>query len=73
MITEFNVYPCADTLADYVLPFTYGNISQARNLLMGQKLSETVINNAYVLSMLRKGKLREAAVYGKCKSYSKCK
>ncbi|CAK9831471.1 Leucine-rich PPR motif-containing protein, mitochondrial [Anthophora retusa] len=63
MITDFNIPPCIDTIADYVLPFTFGNLSYIRNLLMKYGISESVINNAYVLLMLKKSMVKQAAIY----------
>ncbi|CAK9816173.1 Leucine-rich PPR motif-containing protein, mitochondrial [Anthophora quadrimaculata] len=63
MITDFNIPPCIDTIADYVLPFAFGNISYVRNLLMKYGINESVINNAYVLLMLKKFMIKEAAIY----------
>lgn len=67
MINDFNVLPCIDTITDYVLPFTFGEISCIRNLLKKHNISETMINNAYVLLLLRKKKIIEAAIYSKSK------
>ncbi|XP_043595736.1 leucine-rich PPR motif-containing protein, mitochondrial isoform X3 [Bombus pyrosoma] len=63
MINDFNILPCIDTITDYVLPFTFGEISHTRNLLIKHNISETVINNAYVLLLLRKKKIIEAGIY----------
>ncbi|XP_033303668.1 leucine-rich PPR motif-containing protein, mitochondrial isoform X2 [Bombus bifarius] len=63
MINDFNILPCIDTVTDYVLPFTFGNVSHTRNLLIKHNISETMIDNAYVLLLLRKKKIIEAAIY----------
>ncbi|KAK9300814.1 hypothetical protein QLX08_006662 [Tetragonisca angustula] len=63
MINDFNVLPCIDTISEYVLPFSFGEISYAKNLLMKYNVNETMFNNAHVLSLLRKKKLSEAATY----------
>ncbi|XP_071875749.1 bicoid stability factor isoform X2 [Bombus fervidus] len=63
MVNDFNILPCIDTISDYVLPFTFGEISHTRNLLIKHNISETMINNAYVLLLLRKKKIAEAAIY----------
>lgn len=67
MVHDFNILPCIDTVTDYVLPFTFGEISHIRNLLIKHNISETMINNAYVLLLLRKKKTIEAALYSKSK------
>ncbi|KAK1120820.1 hypothetical protein K0M31_011024 [Melipona bicolor] len=63
MINDFNVLPCIDTISEYVLPFSFGEISYTKNLLMKYNVNETMFNNAHVLSLLRKRKLTEAATY----------
>ncbi|CAL7951634.1 unnamed protein product [Xylocopa violacea] len=63
MINDFNVLPCVDTIADYVLPIIYGDMPYVRNLLMKYKINETIIDNAYVLLYLRREKLKEAVSY----------
>lgn len=63
MINDFNILPCIDTVTDYVLPFTFGKVSHTRNLLIKHNISETMIDNAYVLLLLRKKKIVEAAIY----------
>lgn len=65
MINDFNILPCIDTITDYVLPFTYGEVTYIRKLLMKYKISETIINNSYVLFLLKKRKIAEAAIYSK--------
>lgn len=68
MVNDFNILPCIDTVTDYVLPFAFGKISHARNLLIKHNISETMINNAYVLLLLKKKKIIEAAIYSKSKT-----
>lgn len=68
MINDFNILPCIDTVTDYILPFTFGKVSHIRNLLIKHNISETMIDNAYVLSLLRKKKIIEAAIYSKSKT-----
>ncbi|XP_068979127.1 leucine-rich PPR motif-containing protein, mitochondrial-like isoform X2 [Bombus flavifrons] len=63
MVNDFNVLPCIDTVTDYVLPFIFGQTSHVRNLLMKHNISETMINNAYVLLLLKKRKIVEASIY----------
>ncbi|KOC67638.1 Leucine-rich PPR motif-containing protein, mitochondrial, partial [Habropoda laboriosa] len=63
MVNDFNVLPCIDTVTDYVLPFTFGNVPYVRSLLMKYGINESTINNAYVLLMLKKFKSKEAAMY----------
>ncbi|XP_061939019.1 leucine-rich PPR motif-containing protein, mitochondrial-like isoform X2 [Apis cerana] len=63
MINDFNILPCIDTITDYVLPFTYGKVIDIRKLLMKYKINETIINNSYVLFLLKKRKIAEAARY----------
>ncbi|XP_076754808.1 bicoid stability factor [Xylocopa sonorina] len=63
MTNTFNVPPCVDTIADYVLPFIFGNVHYMRKLLMKCKIDETTINNAFVLLFLRKRNLRKAMLY----------
>ncbi|KAF3424553.1 hypothetical protein E2986_08569 [Frieseomelitta varia] len=65
MINDFNVLPCINTISEYVLPFSFGEISYTKNLLMKYNVNETMFNNAHVLSLLRKKKLTEAATYSK--------
>lgn len=71
MINDFNVLPCIDTISEYVLPFSFGEISYTKNLLIKYNVNETMFNNAYVLSLLRKRKLTEAATYSECKMFKK--
>lgn len=68
MVNDFNVLPCIDTVTDYVLPFIFGQTSDVRNLLMKHNISETMINNAYVLLLLKKKKITEAGIYSKFKT-----
>ncbi|CAD1473626.1 unnamed protein product, partial [Heterotrigona itama] len=63
MINDFNVLPCIDTISEYVLPFSFGEMSHTKNLLMKYNVNETMFNNAHVLLLLRKRKLTEAATY----------
>ncbi|XP_050588159.1 leucine-rich PPR motif-containing protein, mitochondrial isoform X1 [Bombus affinis] len=63
MINDFNILPCIDTITDYVLPYTFEKISHTRDLLIKHNINETMINNAYVLLLLKKRKVTEAAIY----------
>lgn len=63
MNNDFNISPCIDTITDYVLPFIYGEVIYIRKLLMKHKISETIINNSYVLFLLKKRKIAEATRY----------
>lgn len=68
MVNDFDILPCIDTVADYILPFTFGEISHTRNLLIKHNISETMIDNAYVLLLLKKRRILEAALYSKSKT-----
>lgn len=68
MINDFNILPCIDTITDYVLPYTFEKISHTRDLLIKHNINETMINNAYVLLLLKKRKVTEAAIYSKSKT-----
>ncbi|XP_076687087.1 bicoid stability factor [Andrena cerasifolii] len=63
MRSDFNTTPCIDTVTDYVLPFSFGKIFDLRRVLMGSGICETTINNAYVLSYLKKNRTKNALYY----------
>ncbi|OAD59837.1 Leucine-rich PPR motif-containing protein, mitochondrial [Eufriesea mexicana] len=65
MINDFNIKPCVDTITDYILPFIFGDIHNIRNVLIKHRVNATVVNNAYVLFMLRRYKIKTAAKYMK--------
>ncbi|XP_076618889.1 bicoid stability factor isoform X2 [Colletes latitarsis] len=59
----FNVLPCIDTIANYVLPFTFGTIPTVRNMLYFHGLSTITIDNAYLLFLLQRFKFKPALQY----------
>lgn len=63
MVNEFNILPCVDTITDYVLPLTFGELFYVKNVLMKHSISETLFNNSYILFKLKKNRLTEAVLY----------
>ncbi|XP_043249541.1 leucine-rich PPR motif-containing protein, mitochondrial [Colletes gigas] len=63
MSKVFNVSPCIDTVTNYVLPFTFGTIPEVRKMLHFYGLNTIIIDNAYVLFLLQRFKLKRAAKY----------
>ncbi|XP_017886935.1 leucine-rich PPR motif-containing protein, mitochondrial isoform X1 [Ceratina calcarata] len=63
MVNEFNILPCIDTITDYVLPVTFGELYDVKSILMKHSISETLFNNSYILFKLKKKKLTEAVLY----------
>lgn len=63
MNTEFNVTPCIDTIVDYVVPYTFGDLQQLPELLKDCQIPSHIINNACVYTLLKKSKTRLASEY----------
>ncbi|XP_015438628.1 PREDICTED: uncharacterized protein LOC107193654 [Dufourea novaeangliae] len=63
MRREFKVVPCIETISDYVLPFSFGTIPTVRKLLSIYGIDKVVIDNAYVLFLLKQYKSIKADYY----------
>ncbi|XP_076163207.1 bicoid stability factor isoform X2 [Ptiloglossa arizonensis] len=65
MINEFNVSPCIDTIAKYVLPYSFGNEHGIKRLLINHNVNEIIFDNAYVLFLLQTWRLKNVITYMK--------
>ncbi|XP_053970363.1 leucine-rich PPR motif-containing protein, mitochondrial-like [Hylaeus volcanicus] len=65
MIHEFDLSPCIDTIADYIIPFMFGSVVMIRMRLINYKVNETTIDNACVLFLLKQGRLKRVVTYMK--------
>lgn len=65
MISVYNVAPCVNTIANFIIPNLFGSNSSSTSLLEEYGIPEETIRNAAVYSLLKKNKTKSAYMYGK--------
>lgn len=65
MITVYNVAPCVNTIANFIIPNLLGSNSSSTSLLEEYGIPKETIRNAIVYYLLKQNKTRSAYMYGK--------
>ncbi|XP_076237424.1 bicoid stability factor [Calliopsis andreniformis] len=63
MINKFHVLPCIDTIANYVIPYSFEKVYELRSKLIKLGIHYIIIDNAMILSFLKIHKLPQAVHY----------